>query len=103
MTTPDERKAARLKVTQEGTGIVFVGLRVTVKDGSVMSWPGAKRTYGALEGARAEVTHPVRDRATALVIFADGTTHERKLNGSVVIRRAQADAVRFTAFAGASS
>jgi hypothetical protein len=97
------RKAVRRKHREEISGVVFDALRIKVRDGQVTAWPGSGRVLGALAGARAEVTAGARNRATAFVIFTDGTIHEHKLNGALAIRRAQADAVRFGVLASAPS
>jgi hypothetical protein len=42
-----------------------------------------------------------KTKATAFVIFADGTYHETTLNGNAAVRAAQAEAVKFNLLAGA--
>ncbi|MDQ2873684.1 MAG: hypothetical protein M3Y33_02210 [Actinomycetota bacterium] len=88
---------------------------------------------GALEGARAEMTDATKaqmiraglisgaalgaligpaallpgvfrkNKAVAFVVFANGTVHERKLDGTTAIRGAQRDAVKFNALAASLS
>lgn len=104
----------------------FARLGVQVKDGQVSTFGGlVRRDYGPLAGAQAVVTNganvhrvkaglaagailgpvglltalPKKAKATALVVFADGTVHERKLDGNAAVRAAQAEAVRFNALA----
>jgi hypothetical protein len=106
-----------------GRTTIFTNLGVKVLDGEVFSLPGLvrSRSLGPLHGATAEVTDgtnvhrvgagvaagvvlgpvgllaalPKKSRATAFVIFADGSLHEHKLNGNSAVRRAQAECVRF--------
>ena len=103
------------------------GLGVRIEDDQVSTLPGLakSRRLGPLEGAHAEVTAGTRrhrigaaavaaplslgaglligltkkSKATAFVVFADGTVHERKLDGASMISSAQRDAVRFNALA----
>jgi hypothetical protein len=106
------------------------GLGVRIEDGQVSTLPGLmkSRRLGPLKGAHAEVTAgtsrhrigagavagvalvPVaglligltkKSKATAFVVFADGTVHERKLDGASMISSAQRDVVRFNALAAA--
>lgn len=41
-----------------------------------------------------------KTRATAFVIFADGSYHENTLDGNAAVRAAQAEAVKFNLLAG---
>jgi hypothetical protein len=103
------------------------GLGVRVEDDQVSTLPGLvkSRLLGPLKGAHAEVTAGTRhhrigaavvaaplslgaglllgltkkSKANAFVVFADGTVHERKLDGASMISSAQRDAVRFNALA----
>ena len=85
------------------------------------------RPLGPLTGAHAEVTAGTRhhrigaaavaaplspgaglllgftekSKASAFVVLADGTVHERKLDGASMISSAQRDAVRFNALSAA--
>jgi hypothetical protein len=106
------------------------GLGVRIEDDQVSTLPGLmkSRRLGPLRGAHAEVTAGTRhhrigaatvagvalapgvgllvglakkSKATAFVVFADGTLHERKLDGASMISSAQRDAVRFNALAAA--
>jgi hypothetical protein len=98
-----------------------------MQDGTVRSlgWPAVD--LGPLAGARAEMTDPssihrVAAGATAaaltvpaagllaltrkqvavvMVVFPDGTVHQRKLNGGSAVRRAQAEVIQFNALAQA--
>ncbi len=89
---------------------------------------GGSRRLGPLKGAYAEVTDGTRvhrvagatlgtvalgpagalvglskkAKASAFVVFADGTVHERKLDGNAAVRGAQSDAVKFNALASAA-
>jgi hypothetical protein len=82
---------------------------------------GGSRRLGPLKGARAEFTDGARvhrvvggavgalalgpagaliglstkAKATALVIFEDGTIHQHKLDGNIMVRRGQVEAARF--------
>jgi hypothetical protein len=86
------------------------------------------RPLGPLKGAHAEVTAGTRhhrvgaavvtaplslgaglllgftkkSKATAFVVFPDGTVHERKLDGASAINTAQGDVVKFNAMAAAA-
>lgn len=44
-----------------------------------------------------------KSKASALVVFADGSVHERKLDGKTAIGQAQRDAVRHNALAAAAT
>jgi hypothetical protein len=105
------------------------GLGVHVKGGSVHvnEWRGKR--LGGLAGAHAELTDGIRphrvdaalvtaplslgaglligltrkSKASAFVVFADGTVHERKLDRKSAISAAQRDAVKFNALANAAS
>ncbi len=106
------------------------GLGVRIEDGQVSTLPGLmkSRQLGPLKGAHAEVTAGTRrhrigagavagvalvpvaglligltkkSKATAFVVFTDGTVHERKLDGANMISSAQRDVVRFNALAAA--
>jgi hypothetical protein len=105
------------------------GLGVRIEDDQVSTLPGLvkSRRLGPLKGAHAEVTAGTRrhrigaaavaaplslgaglligltkkSKATAFVVFADGTVHERKLDGASMISSAQRDVVRFNALAAA--
>jgi hypothetical protein len=78
---------------------LFPALGVRVTDGMVFDLRG-KRQLGPLAGARVEVTAGSAGlsrmaRASAFVIFADGSVpHEKRLTG-VHIASAQSEAVRF--------
>ncbi|HEX6450959.1 MAG TPA: hypothetical protein VF060_16025 [Trebonia sp.] len=104
------------------------GLGVRIGGGSVHvnEWRG--RRLGDLAGAHAELTDGTRphrvgaalvtaplslgaglligltrkSKASAFVVFADGTVHERKLDGKSAISAAQRDAVKFNALANAA-
>jgi hypothetical protein len=123
--TARERNAWRKAQTFR---MVFQVLRVTVKDSDVNAYPFGKRRLGSLTGATAEVTDGARmarvgaaagatavlgpggmlaalstkSWAHAFVVFADGTYHERKLDGNATVRRAQAECVRFNLLAEAA-
>jgi hypothetical protein len=43
-----------------------------------------------------------KSKAVAFVVFASGIVHERKLDGNMMIRAAQRDAMKFNALAAAS-
>lgn len=105
------------------------GLGVRIEDGQVSTLPGLMkpRRLGPLKGAHAEVTAGTRhhrigaavataplslgaglvlgltkkSKATAFVVFPDGTLHERKLDGASAVSSAQRDAVKFNALASA--
>jgi hypothetical protein len=105
------------------------GLGVRIEDDQVSTLPGLvkSRRLGPLKGAHAELTSGTRhhrigaaavaaplslgaglligltkkSKATAFVVFADGTVHERKLEGNSMISSAQRDAVKFNALASA--
>jgi hypothetical protein len=105
------------------------GLGVRIEGDQVSTLPGLTRSrhLGPLKGAHAEVTAGTRrhrigaaavaaplslgaglligltkkSKATAFVVFADGTVHERKLDGASMISSAQRDVVRFNALAAA--
>jgi hypothetical protein len=105
------------------------GLGVRIEDGQVSTLPGLmkSRHLGPLKGAHAEVTAGTRhhrigaaavaaplslgagliigltkkSKATAFVVFAEGSVQERKLDGASMISTAQRDAVRFNALAAA--
>jgi hypothetical protein len=105
------------------------GLGVRIEDDQVSTLPGLlkSRRLGQLKGAHAEVTAGTRhhrvgaaavaaplslgaglligltkkSKAVAFVVFADGTVHERKLDGANMIRSAQRDVVKFNALAAA--
>ncbi|MGO9079915.1 MAG: hypothetical protein ACLQDY_12855 [Streptosporangiaceae bacterium] len=107
--------------------ILLANLGVVVKDGDVWTMPVLQRPsrIGSLIGAVAEVTDGTRvhrvgaavagtvllgpvgalpglsrkSKATAFVVFADGTLHEHKLDGNAAVRQAQAEAVRFNTLA----
>ncbi len=92
----------------------------------VNEWHGKR--LGALAGAHAELTDGTRphrvgaalvtaplslgaglligltrkSKASAFVVFADGTVHERKLDGKSAISAAQRDAVKFNALTNAA-
>jgi hypothetical protein len=106
------------------------GLGVRIEDDHVSTLPGLlkARRLGPLKGAHAEVTAGTRQhrigaaavvaplslgaglligltkksKAVAFVVFADGTVHERKLDGSSMISNAQRDVVKFNALAAAN-
>lgn len=120
-----ERKAARRGRVEEIRGVTFLALKVRVKDGAVSVYPFGSRRLGQLAGASAEVTDGARShriagaaagaailgpagllaglatksKASAFVVFADGTFHETKLDGNAAVRKAQAEAVRFNLLA----
>jgi hypothetical protein len=105
------------------------GLGICVIDDQVSTLPGMmkSRQLGPLKGAHAEVTTGTRhhrigaaavaapvslgaglligltkkSRASAFVVFADGSVHEQKLKGANMINSAQRDVVRFNALAAA--
>lgn len=105
------------------------GLGVRIVGGSVYVNEWRERRLGVLAGAHAELTDGTRphrvgaalvtaplslgaglligltrkSKASAFVVFADGTAHERKLDGKSAISAAQRDAVKFNALAGAAS
>jgi hypothetical protein len=101
----------------------FPALGVQVREGAVQSYgaPLGTEALGQLAGAEARLTDgsqawspgravfmPVgftglatKTKATAFVIFADGTYHEATLNGNAAVRGAQAEAVKFNLLAGA--
>jgi hypothetical protein len=117
-----EKKARPVKVKLPGLGVRVEGGTVHVNE-----WHGKR--LGALAGAHAELTDGTRphrvgaalvaaplslgaglligltrkSKASAFIVFADGTVHERKLNGKSVISSAQRDAVKFNALANAAS
>ena len=105
------------------------GLGVRIEDGYVSTLPGLlkSRRLGPVKGAHAEVTAGTRhhrvgaaiaaaplslgaglllgltkkSKAVAFVVFADGTVHERKLEGANMISIAQRDEVKFNALVAA--
>ena len=101
----------------------FPALGVQVRGDAVQSYsaPLGTGALGPLAGAEARLTDgsqawspgravfmPVgftglatKTKATAFVIFADGTYHETTLNGNAAVRAAQAEAVKFNLLAGA--
>jgi hypothetical protein len=106
----------------------FSYLGVLVRDGQILRDGSFRaRRIGALAGARAEITDGTRPhrigaalaaaplslgaglligltraaKASAFVVFADGSVHEHKLNGARMIQGAQRDVVKFNALAGA--
>jgi hypothetical protein len=101
----------------------FPALGVQVRGDAVQSYgaPLGTGALGPLAGAEARLTEgsqawspgravfmPVgftglatKTKATAFVIFADGTYHETPLNGNAAVRAAQAEAVKFNLLAGA--
>ncbi len=109
-------------------GVTLPTLQVKVRGGGVLTLFGRRR-LGSLAGASAEVTDGARvarvgaavgatvvlgpagmlaalsqkSRAHAFVVFADGTYHERKLDGNAAVRTAQAECVRFNLLAHAAS
>ena len=100
-----------------------------IEDGYVSTLPGLlkSRRLGPVKGAHAEVTAGTRhhrvgaaiaaaplslgaglllgltkkSKAVAFVVFADGTVHERKLEGANMISIAQRDEVKFNALVAA--
>jgi hypothetical protein len=60
---------------------------------------GATLGTAALGPAGALLGLSKKAKATAFVVFEDGTVHERKLDGNAAVRGAQADAVKFNALA----
>lgn len=100
----------------------FPALGVQVRQGAVETYgaPLGARALGQLAGAEARLTDgsqawspgramfmPVgfaglatKTKATAFVIFADGTHHETPLNDNATVRSAQAEAVKFNLIAG---
>jgi hypothetical protein len=94
-----------------------------VRDGQVYRSGLIVKRLGALAGAHAEITDPQRrhrlgaaavtlmpivalskkDKATAFVVIAHGTVHERRLDGNGPVKRAQSDVVKFNALAAAAS
>jgi hypothetical protein len=99
----------------------FPGLGVEVRDGQVYRVGFTTKRLGPLAGAHAEITAPgrrrnvgaaaitlmpvialsKRDTAVAFVVIADGTVHQRKLDGNGPVRKAQAEVVKFNALAAA--
>lgn len=109
--------------------VVFLGLGARVKGDGVFTISfGEGRRLGDLAGAHAELTDGTRPhrvgaavalgavsfgagllvgltrkhKASAFVVFADGSVHEKKLDGKSAIGGAQRDAVRFNALAAAA-
>lgn len=107
----------------------FPTLDVRVAGDSVYQYGGWGETrLGSLAGAHAELTDGTRPhrvaagaalatvslgagalvaltrkhKASAFVVFAEGTVHERKLTGKSMISGAQSEVVRFNALAGAA-
>jgi hypothetical protein len=100
----------------------FPALGIQVREGAVEAYgaPLGARALGQLAGAEARLTEgsqawspgramfmPVgftglatKTKATAFVIFADGTYHETALNDNATVRAAQAEAVKFNLMAG---
>lgn len=118
--------AAHVPAGQPGKNpkaVRFSSLRVIVRDGDVLrdGWSGPAR-LGPLAGSHAEITDGTRphrialaaltltpvialtrkNKASAFVVFADGTVHECKLDGKKAIGRAQRDVVKFNALAAAA-
>jgi hypothetical protein len=95
-----------------GPDALFDSLGVQVRGEQVEAYgaPLGARALGPLAGAQARLTdgsqtwRPGRavfmPAATAFVTFADGTYHEKAVNGSAALRAAQADAVKFNLLAG---
>ena len=103
----------------------FPALGVQVRGDAVESYgaPWGASALGPLAGAEARLTDgaqawspgravfmPVgftglatKTKATAFVIFADGTYHETPLNGNAAVRAAQAEAVKLNLLAGAAA
>ena len=101
----------------------FPALGVQVREGAVQNYgaPLGAEALGQLAGVEARLTDgsqawspgravfmPVgftglatKTKATAFVIFADGTYHETPLNGNAAVRAAQAEAVKFNLLVGA--
>lgn len=109
--------------------VKLAGLGVQVVGGGVWAAGRGGRFLGPLAGSRAELTDGTRphrigaavalapftlggsalialtrkNKASAFVVFTDGSVHERKLDGKSAIGGAQRDAVKFNALAGAAS
>lgn len=114
-----EYKAAHNAAATPAKTVRLDGLGVEIRGGQVYRTGLGSRRLGPLAGAHAEVTDPQRrrhvaaaavtlmpvialakrDKAVAFVAFADGTVHERKLDGNGPVRRAQRDALTFNALA----
>jgi hypothetical protein len=99
---------------------VFPVLRVQVRGDNVETYSVGSNVLGPLAGAEARLTDgsqawspgramflPIgltglatKTKATAFVIFADGTYVETVLDGNAAVREAQAESVRFNLMAG---
>jgi hypothetical protein len=72
------------------------GASAQVTDGTQVHRVGAAVAGAALLGPVGLLPALTRKaKAAAFVIFADGTMHDRRLNGNGHVRRAQAEAIRF--------
>ncbi|HEY2238862.1 MAG TPA: hypothetical protein VGI21_08730 [Streptosporangiaceae bacterium] len=111
-----------------GKATKLPGLGVRVRGGQVYRNEMGGRLLGSLAGAHAELTDGTRphrvgaalvaaplslgaglllgltrkSKASAFVVFADGTVHEHKLSGKTAIGQAQGDAVKLNALAAAA-
>jgi hypothetical protein len=111
-----------------GKTVKLPGLGVRVRGRNVYKNEMSGRLLGSLAGAHAELTDGTRphrvgaalvaaplslgaglligltrkSKASAFVVFADGSVFERKLGGKSAISAAQGDAVKFNALAAAA-
>jgi hypothetical protein len=111
----------------KGKTVKLPGLGVRVRDGGVYVNEAFGKRLGDLAGAHAEITDGTRPhrvgtaivagavwlpaalvglsrgfKASAFVVFADGTVRETKLGNKAAAGKAQGDVVRFNALAAAA-
>ncbi|WP_300611058.1 hypothetical protein [Trebonia sp.] len=124
--TPPARPARK---TGAARPLTLPDLGITVKDGVVYKTGFTRKRLGDLAGSHAELTDGTRphrigtgialatvslgmgavaaltrkNKASAFIVFADGTTHEKKLEGKTAIGNAQRAAVRYNAAAAAAT
>jgi hypothetical protein len=122
-----DRRALLDRPKPAGRRVVLASLGVMIRGDEVWTMAGLLKSLyaGPLAGATAEITtggrvHRVgaaagaslvlgpvgllaglgtKSKASAFVVFADGTLREKKLDGNAEVRRAQAAAVRFNVLA----
>jgi hypothetical protein len=82
----------------------LAGAEAVITEGGRVHRYGAGAAAASLSfGLGAVTALSKKSKASAIVAFADGTTHERKLSGNREVRNAQADAVKFNALARAAT
>lgn len=82
----------------------LAGAEAVITEGGRVHRLGAgAATASATLGLGAVTALSKKSKASAIVAFADGTAHEKKLSGNREVRKAQAEAVKFNALARAAT